>query len=126
MRGLLLGYSEKVLALESENAALAPKADALDRIATAHGSLCITDAAKALQVPPRQLFDYLQNHRWIFRRHGTGWLGYSEKTQSGMVEHKCYTIDRADGSQRVNEQVRITPKGLAKLARDLGTIALAA
>lgn len=116
MRSLLLGYSEKVIALEHVNAELTPKAEALDRIATARGSLCITDAAKALQIPPRTLFDYLQRKRWIFRRHGTGWLGYSDKSREGLVEHKCHTIDRADGSNIISEQVRITPKGLAKLA----------
>ena len=34
------------LALESKVEVLAPKAEALDRIATADGSLCLTDAAK--------------------------------------------------------------------------------
>lgn len=116
MRGLLLSYSEKVLALEERNAALSPKADALDRISTAQGSLCLTDAAKALQVPPREFIGWLQQHRWIFRRQGTPWLGYSEKTRMGMVEHKVTTVSRPDGSEKITEQVRITPAGLAKLA----------
>lgn len=116
LRGLLANYSEKVIALESRNAELTPKADALDRISTARGSLCITDAAKALQVPPRTLFDYLQRKRWIFRRHGTSWLGYSDKSQAGLVEHKVTTLERPDGNDKVTEQVRITPRGLAKLA----------
>lgn len=116
LRGLLANYTEKVIALQQENAALAPKAEALDRIATAQGSLCITDAAKALQIPPRTLFDYLQRKRWIYRRHGTGWLGYSDKSQAGLVEHKVTTLERPDGNDKVTEQVRITPRGLAKLA----------
>jgi anti-repressor protein len=120
LRQLLAGYSERVEALQVENAALTPKAEALDRLATAEGSLCITDAAKALQLPPRQLFGWLQERRWIFRRHGTGWLGYSDKTAAGLVEHKVTTIDRPDGTQRVSEQVRITPKGLARIAAALG------
>lgn len=37
MRGLLLTYTEKVLALESKVEALAPKAEALERIADADG-----------------------------------------------------------------------------------------
>lgn len=118
MRHLLLGYSEKIIALESANAVLVPKAEALDRISKADGSLCITDAAKALSIPPRHLFGWLQERRWIFRRHGTGWLGYQDKTQSGLVEHKVTTIARADGSERVSEQVRITTKGLTRLAQE--------
>ncbi|MTW19424.1 hypothetical protein GJ689_24850, partial [Rhodoplanes serenus] len=56
LRSLLLTYSEKVIALEGEVAELRPQADALDRIAQSDGSLCITDAAKTLQVRPKDLF----------------------------------------------------------------------
>lgn len=121
MRGLLLSYSEKVMALEEQNRVLAPKAQALDRIASAAGSLCITDAAKVLQVPPRRLFSWLSEHRWIYRRHGTSWLGYTDKVQSGMVEHKVTTVQTPSGEDKVSEQVRITPKGLARLARLFGS-----
>lgn len=120
MRGLLLSYSEKVLELEHQNAELAPKAEALDRIAQASGSLCVTDAAKALQLPPRKLFSWLSEHRWIYRRHGTGWLGYQDKVQTGYLEHKVTTVDTAYGDQRITEQVRITPKGMARLAEIFG------
>lgn len=120
MRGLLLSYSEKVLELQQTNAELAPKAEALDRIAQASGSLCVTDAAKALQLPPRKLFSWLSEHRWIYRRHGTGWLGYQDKVQTGYLEHKVTTVDTAYGDQRITEQVRITPKGMARLAGIFG------
>ncbi len=42
MRSLLMGYSEKVLKLEDQLEIIKPKAQALDRIATANGSLCVT------------------------------------------------------------------------------------
>lgn len=117
LRGIVLTYTEKVLTLEAEKAELVPKAEALDRIATADGSLCVTDAAKALQVRPKDLFDYLRQNGWIYKRPGsTTYLGYQSKTIAGMVEHKVSTVLRGDGSEVVSEQVRITPKGLAKLA----------
>lgn len=117
MRGLLLTYSEKLIELQ-------PKADALDRIATADGSLCVTDAAKALQVRPKDLFGKLQTEHWIYRRTGgKGYLGYQAKVQSGLVEHKVDTIIKPDGSEIIREQVRITPKGLAKLAGSFGATA---
>lgn len=117
MRGLLLSYSEKVLALETANAELAPKAEALDRIATADGSLNITAAAKALQVRPKDLFAYLQAHGWIYRRTGgAGYLGYQSKVTTGLLEHKVTTVLRGDGSEKIVEQVLVTAKGLAKLA----------
>lgn len=120
MRGLLLTYTERVIEQQAQIDAMAPKVQALDRIATAEGSLCITDAAKALQMPPRKLFDWLQRHHWIYRRHGTSWLGYSSKTQAGLLEHKVTTVTGPDGVDRVREQVRVTPAGLAKLGEALG------
>ena len=117
MRRLLLTYSEKVLTLQSENAVLVPKAEALDRIATADGSMCITDAAKTLQVQPRKVFAILQEQKWIYRRVGCDrWIAYQDKLQQQLLEHKTTTVSRSDGSEKIIEQVRITPKGLSKLA----------
>lgn len=116
MRTLLLTYSEKVLDLESRNAELSPKAEALDRIATADGSLCVTDAAKTLQVRPKTLFEFLRSHGWIYSRPGTSDVAYQGKLASGLLEHKTTTIHRSDGSEKVTTQVRVTPKGLARLA----------
>lgn len=117
LRGLLLTYSEKALALEKQVRELLPSQEALQRIAEADGSLCITDAAKALQMRPKDLFDWLRQNGWIYRRPGAGHdLGYQSKTASGLLEHKITTVLRADGSEKVTEQVRVTAKGLTKLA----------
>jgi anti-repressor protein len=95
-----------------------PKAEALDRIATADGSLNVTEAAKALQVRPKVLFDYLKAHGWIYKRPGSStWLGYQTHTSGGDLEHKVTTVLRGDGSEKIAEQVRVTPKGLSKLAK---------
>ena len=118
MRGLLLNYSEKVLALESRNEELQVDADALSRIARADGSLCLTDAAKALQQRPKDLISYLSSHHWIYRRAGGDhWVGYQQRLQNGDLEHKVATVLRADGTEKMTEQVRLTPAGLAKLAK---------
>jgi phage antirepressor YoqD-like protein len=120
MRGLLLTYSERVLDLEHRVAEQTPKVKALDRIATADGSMCITDAAKHLQVRPKDLFAWLQQREWIFRRQGgTAWLGYQRRVHQGLLEHKVATVYRSDGTEKVTEQVRITPKGLQRLAMEL-------
>ena len=117
MRGLLLTYTEKVIALEDRVAELQPSHAALERISLADGSLCITDAAKALQMRPKDLFEWLRQNGWIYRRPGSGHdLGYQSKTTSGLLEHKVTTVLRADGSEKVTEQVRVTSRGLTKLA----------
>lgn len=119
LRLLLADYANDKIALEEQVAELVPKADALDRIATADGSMCITDAAKTLQVQPKAAFQFLRAHRWIYSRQGGGDIAYQDKLASGLLEHKTTTIHRSDGSEKVTTQVRVTPKGLARLAKEL-------
>ena len=118
MRGLLLTYTEKVLALEEEKRQLAPKAEALDRIAFAEGLHCITDTAKQLQLRPKELFALMSAERWIYRRPGgRGWVAYQDKIQQGLLTHKVTTVtDQYTGHERIIEHVLVTPKGLTKLA----------
>ncbi|MBI0083591.1 phage antirepressor KilAC domain-containing protein [Commensalibacter sp. M0402] len=117
LRNTLLTYTEKCMMLENENNALKPKADGFDRIATADGSLCITDAAKNLQMGPKELFFYLNSHEWIYRRTGNkNWLAYQDKIKQGLLEHKVTEVSLSDGTSRISEQVRITPKGLTRLS----------
>lgn len=59
------------LVLEHKVGELAPKAEALDRIADAEGTMNPTVAAKNLQVQPKQLFDWMRRHGWIYRRPGS-------------------------------------------------------
>ncbi len=108
---------QKRLVLEVKVAEQAPKVEAFDRIATSDGSLCITDAAKTLQIQPRKLTQLLQEQHWTYRRPmGTGWLAYQDRIQQGLMEHKVTTGEKGDGREWSNTQARITPKGLTKLA----------
>lgn len=122
MRGLLLTYTEKVLALQSQVGELAPKAEALDRLASADGSMNPTVAAKALQVPPRKLFAWMREKHWIYRRPGgSGNVAYQDKIQAGYLTHKVTTVQRGDGSEKIVEQVLVTAKGLARLSQSIGS-----
>jgi anti-repressor protein len=104
--------------LEDKLEAMTPQVEAYERLAQADGSLCITDAAKSLQIRPKDLFAYLSARSWIYKRPGCGhWLGYQTKTTQGLLEHKVETVLLASGDERIREQVRVTPKGLSKLAR---------
>lgn len=118
MRTLLLGYSEKVLALEDRVNELAPKADALDRIATfSEGSYCMRDAAKVQQVPERKFIQYLDSHQWIYQQAPGQWRVYAEARKDGLMEQKTTTGQKPDGTEWQSVQVRVTAKGMAKLAR---------
>ncbi|MCI1027786.1 phage antirepressor KilAC domain-containing protein [Pantoea dispersa] len=121
LRGTLLSYSEKVIELEHRVEEMKPDVEALDRIAKAHGSMCITDTAKHLQVQPKSLFKMLSENHWIYRRPGgKAWLAYQDRIQAGVLEHKVIVIERPDGSEKIIEQVLVTAKGLARLSKILG------
>ena len=121
LRGLLLGYSEKMVQLEQKVEVMQPTVDAFDRIATADGSLCLTDTAKALQMRPKDFISFLNQKQWIYKRTGsTHYVGYQEKVQAGYLEHKVTEVTRGDGSSKITEQVRVTPKGLTRLSKLLG------
>lgn len=127
LRGTLLVYTEKVIALKHQVEEMQPDVEALDRIAKAEGSMCITNAAKILQVQPKYLFRLLSESHWIYRRTGgRSWLPYQDKIQSGVLESKVTTVTRSDGSEKVVEQVLITPKGITKLAKMIGVSGVAA
>ncbi|WP_422085434.1 phage antirepressor KilAC domain-containing protein [Variovorax sp.] len=120
LRQVLLGYTEKVIALQSQVSVMEPKIEALHRLAMSEGSMCVTDAAKHLQVQPKWLFRWLQEQQWIYRRAGgSGFIGYQSRIQVGYLEHKVSTVERSDGSTKAAEQVRVTAKGLTKLAEML-------
>lgn len=103
---------------------LEPQAKALNRLAVfSEGSYCIRDSAKMLQIAEKKLQSWLFEHGWIYRRPtGGALLGYAPKLQKGYLEHKLTTGDKTDGSggQWSRTQVRVTAKGLAKLALLLG------
>lgn len=107
---------EKNMLLENKISVQAPKVAALNRIAVAEGSMNTTAAAKHLQIRPKDLFALLISEKWYYRRIGNnGYLGYQNRIQQGLIEHKVTTVSIA-GVDRVYEQPRLTPKGLIKLA----------
>ncbi len=124
LQALLLDNVNKVIALQSaiveKDAVISEQSTkvlAHDKLTLADGSLNITESAKALNIPPQKMFKALEMAKWIYRRvGGSNWLGYQDKIQRGYVTHKITTVKTNDGSEKISEQVRITPKGLTKLA----------
>lgn len=118
---LAADLAEQKAHVEAKLALAAPKAEALDRIADADGTMNPTVAAKNLQVQPKRLFDWMREHHWIYRRPGgSGNVAYQDKIQAGYLTHKVTTVQREDGTEKVVEQVLVTGKGLAKLSQALG------
>lgn len=121
---LAMESEQERLRLENENRLLenkvaeqTPKAEGFDRIANADGLLNLTNAAKSLNVRPKDLFDFLQAKKWIYRRvGGRSYSAYQDKIQCGYLTHKVYAMTLDDGTERIREQVVVTPRGLTKLA----------
>lgn len=110
-------YAEKVLALENKVAEQQPKVEGYDRITLCDGGLNMTNTAKNLDIPPKQFFRYLIENKWVYRRAGgKNLVAYQEKIQSGYLTHKVYRLENPDGTEKMCEQVIVTPKGLAKLS----------
>lgn len=102
---------QKRITAESALAVAEPKAVALERISVSSGSLCITDAAKVLQVKPKELFQHLSAQKWIYKRGGVGtWIAFQDKIQGGFLEQKVTSVSRNGTSDKVVEQCRVTPK----------------
>ena len=118
MRGLLLTYTEKVIALEAKVEEDAPKVVGFDRLTEAHGCMNITEAAKSLKMKRKDLIHMLACDKWVYRRAGSGsWLGYQSKVHQGLLTHK---ISEDIETNRIYTQVMLTPKGLTKVASELG------
>jgi len=119
---LVLDAEAEIAQLQHQVDEAAPKVAALERIAEASaGATCITTAAKAIGIKPKALFAWLRENLWIYRRAGSAvWNAYQHRLAAGLLEHKVATISRPDGSDKVVQQVLVTPKGLAKLAEALG------
>lgn len=116
LESLLASKKSEKIAVD-QLAIAAPKADALDRLTLADGSMCITNAAKSLGMQPKALFAWLQANDWIYRRPGSGsWTAYQTRLKSMFLDHKVTTIERGDGTEKITEQVLVTAKGLVKLA----------
>lgn len=120
LRGLLLSYTEKVTELQGRVEEMRPSVHALERIAISDGSMSITEAAKNLQAQPKDVFTWLRTKGWIYRRPGAqADLAYQTKLLAGLLEHKTTIVVTPEGREKTVTQVRVTPKGLTELAREM-------
>jgi prophage antirepressor-like protein len=112
---LLIDHTGRALAADQRIAALEPQAAALAQLTEAQGSLAVTHAAKAMGVKPGRLFDWLEEHAWLYRGND-GLVGYQAKIDQGLIEHKVHRLDRGPHkpAKLVNHAL-LTPKGIARL-----------
>lgn len=113
--------AERADRAEAQLQLAAPKVSAYDLIASTDGSFTSTEVAKTLGQPPRKFQSWLRMNRWTYRRVGTADdVAYQDKLDAGLLCHKTQVVNRADGSEKVITRARVTPKGLARLAKIFG------
>ncbi len=117
MRALLLDYSQKVLELEHRVQGQAEKVDAYDRLSDAKGAVGLREAAKAIGVPEKRFVAWLCENGWIFRSSDNSRLqAYAKRIADGFMVHVTTSIQTSDGREKLVMSVRITLRGLTKLA----------
>lgn len=116
MRGLLLNYTEKVIALEETVKVLEPKADAFDLIAAGEDAITLTEAAKVIGIKRDTLTARLHAEGWIYRLN-KAWVAYDKYIKNGYLRYKeaKYTSE-STGQEAIKPYCHVTPKGLSKLA----------
>lgn len=115
-------YREKTTAIaqaeqaQAKLAIVAPKAEALDRIAAGDENITMTQAAKVLGIKRELLTQWLHANGWVYRQNGS-WVAYDAQIKTGRLAYKeaKYTDDKT-GQEVHRPYCHITPKGLAWLA----------
>ena len=106
--------------LRSELSINTPKVMAFHQLIDDRGTSCITDTAKQLQLRRKTLFTWLEDNKWIFKRKGRGsWIAYQSKINQGLLVHKLGSV-WGNFPEGIG-QVRVTKKGLTKLAEIMNT-----
>ena len=114
---LAADQSDQIEAQQAQLAIAGPKADALDRIAGAEGSMCVTDAAKIINLQPKRLFAWMHANDWIYKRAGSSkWVACQARLKSAHLDCEYITVLRPNGTEKSVASVLVTAKGLAKLA----------
>ncbi|EJF85347.1 phage antirepressor Ant [Candidatus Bartonella washoeensis] len=99
---------------------LTPKAKALEGLKRSDGLFGLIEAAKMLEVRPKDLTDYLRKHDWVYRRApGAPLLPYQDKIKKGFMDCPAITIQRPDGTEKVLPSTKITSRGLACLREQI-------
>jgi len=112
--------AQKIIDEQSNRLSIAePKAAAFDLISDAEGELCLTDAAKHLQISPSKLIYWMQINKWIYKRDGSkSWVAYQNRIDQGLLIHRRAKFTRTSGAEDYSWQALVTPKGISDLAKN--------
>ena len=128
----LADKAEQNEALEAANAALTPRAEAWDELASADGDYEVADAAKILaragvETGRQRLFTQLHGLGWIYRGTHGKWKARQSEVDAGYLAEKPMSHHHPRTGELVLDppQVRVTVRGLERLRVRLGSVELA-
>ncbi|WP_208438231.1 antA/AntB antirepressor family protein [Bartonella taylorii] len=99
---------------------LKPKARALESLQRHDGLFGLTEAAKILELQPKQFILFLQKKGWVYRRAAGGnLLPYQDKIQKKLMDCPTITLQTASGIEKVIPCAKITTKGMGLLSQEL-------
>ncbi|WP_375652169.1 antA/AntB antirepressor family protein [Bartonella sp. LB28NMGDW] len=99
---------------------LKPKAMALESLQRSDGLFGLTEAAKVLEMQPKQFILFLQKKGWVYRRtFGDRLLPYQDKIQKGLMDCPTITLQTASGIEKVIPCAKITAKGIGMLSQEI-------
>ncbi|WP_375693218.1 Rha family transcriptional regulator [Bartonella sp. AP23HLJMH] len=99
---------------------LKPKAMALESLQRHNGLFSLTEAAKILEMQPKQFILFLQQKGWVYRRAAGGnLLPYQDKIQKKLMDCPTITLQTANGIEKVIPCAKITAKGIGVLSQEL-------
>ncbi|WP_244427362.1 phage antirepressor KilAC domain-containing protein [Bartonella rattimassiliensis] len=120
IKQLLLESINQLEDLRNEVSTLKPKAEALEGLKRSDGLFGLIEAAKMLEIRPKDLTDYLRKNDWVYRRApGAPLLPYQDKIKKGFMDCPAITIQRPDGTEKVLPSTKITSRGLACLREQI-------
>ncbi|EJF78970.1 Phage anti-repressor protein [Candidatus Bartonella washoeensis] len=101
-------------------AELKPKAMALESLQRHEGLFGLTEAAKILELQPKQFILFLQQKEWVYRRApSTPLLPYQDKIKKGLMDCPTITIKTSEGTEKVIPSAKITTKGIGMLSQEI-------
>lgn len=131
MAAAVLEAQRIIEARDAQVAALTPRAEAWDELASADGDFSVADTAKMLaragvETGPQRLFEQLERLRWIFRGRDGKWRAYASAVSEGYLTERPQSHEHPRTRERVIDapQVRVTMRGADRLRVRLGRLRL--
>nr|WP_233101624.1 phage antirepressor KilAC domain-containing protein [Variovorax sp. IB41] len=113
LRAALLGYTEKVLALETTVKAQAPKVEFADALLNADGTTLVRDVAKTIGVGVRPLERALREKGVILANNAPA----AQYVSKGYFKEETHPFETKTRGTQISHTARVTGKGIEFIRR---------